>query len=639
MKKINLRLSHKLLLGFGVVIFIFAINVSLSVYTLIRSKEIITNNSEVIAPSLSSINSFILMVSNAKAYTTNWVYVQNDAQGKQSLRQIHTIEYPVLSNKIRQLMANWENPEQVAKMDTLLTDFERLMAVQQEIMESLASFDDYQDFLKTSEATLAIDDKILPLSNMLIEKLNKLAEQKRKEVVEAEAKLMASFNLLQWIIIGLGIAIVVAATVAALLTTNAITKPLKEIKNIIYELSKGILPDTTNNTYNQDEIGEMGMAVEVLVDGLKTTAVFAENIGQGYLDAPFKPLSERDVLGNALLAMRESLKKVADEDRKRSWATEGIAQFSEMLRQNNNDITKLAEEIITSLVKYLKANQGAIFIVQDELDDEEPYLEMKGCYAWDRKKYLQLRIYKGEGLAGQAWQEGDSIYLTDVPENYVMIASGLGESNPTSILIVPLKVNEQIFGIVELASFDEFPEYQRDFVAKIGESIASTISMVKVNEKTTRLLQESQIMTEQMQAQEEEMRQNMEELQATQEEMERNQNIIRQREGILDATNLVVEISEMLSIIQANEKLCKTLGYDIEELEGAKFSKILIENNTLDAIKNALTQHTYWTGIVQMKSKKGQIITVKAAGGTLEEQDNTRFLLIMSDVTELVAVA
>jgi PAS domain S-box-containing protein len=220
-----------------------------------------------------------------------------------------------------------------------------------------------------------------------------------------------------------------------------------------------------------------------------------------------------------------------------------------------------------------------------------------------------------------------------------MIASGLGESNPTSILIVPLKVNEQIFGIVELASFDEFPEYQRDFVAKIGESIASTISMVKVNEKTTRLLQESQIMTEQMQAQEEEMRQNMEELQATQEEMERNQNIIRQREGILDATNLVVEISEMLSIIQANEKLCKTLGYDIEELKGAKFSKILIENNTLNAIKNAFTQHTYWTGIVQMKSKKGQIITVKAAGGTLEEQDNTRFLLIMSDVTELVAVA
>lgn len=639
MKKINLRLSQKLLLGFGVVIFIFAINVSLSIYTLIRSKEIITNNSEVVAPSLSSLDSFILMVSNARAYTTNWVYVQSDVQGKQSLRQIHNIEYPVLSNKIRQLMASWENPEQVAKMDTLLTDFEQLMAVQQEIMESLASFDDYQDFLKMSEATLAIDDKILPLSNILIEKLNKVAEQKRKEVVEAEAKLIDSFNLLQWIIIGLGIAIVVATTVAALLTTNAITKPLKEIKNIIYELSKGILPEKTNKTYSEDEIGEMGLAVEVLVDGLKTTAAFAENIGQGNLDAPFKALSERDVLGNALLAMRESLKKIADEDRKRSWATEGIAQFSEMLRQNNNDITKLAEEIITSLVKYLKANQGAIFIVQDELDHEEPYLEMKGCYAWDRKKYLKLRIHKGEGLVGQAWQEGDSIYLTDVPENYVTIASGLGEANPTSILIVPLKVNEQIFGVVELASFDEFPEYQRDFVAKIGESIASTISMVKVNEKTARLLKESQIMTEQMQAQEEEMRQNMEELQATQEEMERNQNIIRQREGILNATNLVLEISEMLSIIQANEKICATLGYDANELEGAKLNKVLIENNAIDAIKSSLSTRSYWTGIVQLKSKKGQIITVKASGGTLQEQDNIRFLLIMSDVTELVAAA
>ena len=137
---------------------------------------------------------------------------------------------------------------------------------------------------------------------------------------------------------------------------------------------------------------------------------------------------------------------------------------------------------------------------------------MKSCYAWDKKKFLNHKIYKGEGLAGQAWQEGDIVYLTEVPQNYIKITSGLGDANPTSVLIVPLKVNDQIFGVVEIASFNLFQDFEMEFVQKIAESIASTISSVKVNARTQLLLEESQEMTEQMRAQEEEMRQNMEEL-------------------------------------------------------------------------------------------------------------------------------
>jgi transcriptional regulator with GAF, ATPase, and Fis domain len=142
-------------------------------------------------------------------------------------------------------------------------------------------------------------------------------------------------------------------------------------------------------------------------------------------------------------------------------------------------------------------------------------MSMKACYAWDKKKFLNHKIHKGEGLAGQSWQEGDLIYLTEVPQNYIRITSGLGDANPTSVLIVPLKVKRQIFGVVEIASFGQFQDFEIEFVQKIAESIASTISSVKINARTQRLLEESQEMTEQMRAQEEEMRQNMEELQAT----------------------------------------------------------------------------------------------------------------------------
>ncbi len=286
------------------------------------------------------------------------------------------------------------------------------------------------------------------------------------------------------------------------------------------KLGKGILPEDNERKFGNDEIGEMAVAVGQLVDGLKDTSYFAENIGNGKYDSDYEPLSEEDVLGNALINMRGNLRKVAEEDKKRNWSTEGLAMFGDILRKNNDNISLLSDDIISNLVKYTKSNQGGIFVINRE-DDDDPFLELTACYAWDKKKYLEQKIYEGEGLTGQAWLEGETIYMTEVPQDYVMITSGLGEANPNSVLIVPLKVNDETYGIIELASFNKFAEHEREFVEKIAENIASTISSVKINERTSKLLEESREMTEQMRSQEEEMRQNMEELQATQEEMER----------------------------------------------------------------------------------------------------------------------
>ena len=277
------------------------------------------------------------------------------------------------------------------------------------------------------------------------------------------------------------------------------------------------------------------------------------------------------MLGNALIEMRNNLRSVAEEDKKRSWATEGQALFGEILRRNNSDIVKLSDEIIRSLIKYLKANQGGLFVI-DNSDENDAYMELLACYAWDKKKYLEQKIYKGDGLVGQCWQEMERIYITDVPDNYISITSGLGDANPTSILIIPLKVNDEIYGVVEIASFNEFKEHEIEFVEKSAESIASTISTVRVNAQTQNLLEESQQMTEEMRAQEEEMRQNMEELQATQEEMHRESSNTK---GFIDAVNdslATIEFNAKGDVQTANDNFLTLMGYRLEEIQGQHHS-------------------------------------------------------------------
>ncbi len=340
---------------------------------------------------------------------------------------------------------------------------------------------------------------------------------------------------------------------------GGIARPIKGLMVMVKKLAKGQLPDTYEYNH-KNEIGEMVSSFNELVDGIKRTAVFANEIGKNNFDHEFSLLSEDDVLGNSLLEMRQSLKKASDEekerkieDQKRNWTTQGLAKFADILRQNTNDIEELSYNIVSNLVEYMGINQGGIFILNDD-DTQNKFLELTACFAFDRRKFLDKQIKAGEGLIGTCFIEGKTIYLTEIPNNYIKITSGLGDENPNALLIVPLKVNDVIFGVLELASFKKFEDFQIEFVEKIGESIASTISNVKINNNTAVLLEKSQQQAEEMRAQEEEMRQNMEELSATQEAMAE-----KDRENQLAISQLSEEKSKLENLIREKEQEIKAL--------------------------------------------------------------------------------
>ncbi len=325
---------------------------------------------------------------------------------------------------------------------------------------------------------------------------------------------------------------IIAAIIVLLFISKTVSKPLTELEELASKLAKGELPDHSD-VKSSDEIGKMAKALNALTDGLVKTSEFASEIGRSNFDSKFEPLSSKDVLGNSLLEMRKSLQAANEEehkrkieDQERNWTTEGLARFGEILRRHTENIGLLSKDIIQNLVKYLNANQGGIFILNDS-DPEDIYLELISAYAYNREKFISKKIKLGEGLVGGVAVEKYTIHMTELPEEYIEIESGLGGANPNSLLIVPLKLENNVLGVIELASFNQFKKYEIELVERIAESIASTLSTAKINTTTAELLEQSRIQTQEMQEQDEEMRQNMEEMIAAQEDSLRREEELK----------------------------------------------------------------------------------------------------------------
>lgn len=329
----------------------------------------------------------------------------------------------------------------------------------------------------------------------------------------------------QVLLLIIGVPILVAAVV--------VIKKNRKTRNSLFKRLQVSNKKYVFNSGEDYDVGEEELVISRLISNLHRTADFVKSIAAGNFDISWEGMNKdnaelnKDNIAGELTEMRDQMKKVKAEDDIRLWTASGLSEFAEIVRENQSNFKVLAEKLISKLVNYLNTQQGGLFIV-NTADSEDPHLELMGCYAYNRTKTIEKKIAFGQGLVGQCYLEKESIYLTKVPQDYVHITSGLGDTRPNCVLIVPMRLNETIEGVIELASLKPFEKHEIEFVEKLGEVIASATINVRTAENTKVLLEQSQQQTEEMRAQEEEMRQNMEELQATQEQMHRKNQEIEQ---------------------------------------------------------------------------------------------------------------
>ena len=295
-------------------------------------------------------------------------------------------------------------------------------------------------------------------------------------------------------------------------------RPFRRISRLVAQLTRGSFPSFIA-TKAGDEIGELERSLEKHVSNLKDIAAFSRSLATGDFTGSYEKLSSEDELGDALNRLKTSLMESGKdseiqrgEEENRTWSAQGLAKFSSLFRDAEDNLKDLSALLMRELVNYTEADVGALFITQDVEGEEDLYLEVSGAYAYDREKQIDRSFKFGEGLVGRAAVEKELIYVSDLPPDYMKIRSGLGEETPSSILLVPVVLDQQVLGVMELASLGGIPDYQIDFIRQLADALATTLAKVKANLQNRRLFEQTKKQAEAFASQEKVFMENMEQL-------------------------------------------------------------------------------------------------------------------------------
>lgn len=253
--------------------------------------------------------------------------------------------------------------------------------------------------------------------------------------------------------------------------------------------------------------------------------------------------------------MIRNLKETTRINTEQDWLKTNLAKFSRLL-QGQRDLYAVCRMILSELAPLVSMQHGVIYI--NEQVGGEPVLALFASYAYQQRKHLSNQFRAGEGLVGQCLVEKQRILLTNVPEDYVVISSGLGEAVPLNIVLLPIIFEGQVLAVLELASFRKFTDIDLDFLDQLTESIGIVINTMQANRRTEELLMQSQSLTEELQNQQME-------LQETNEELEEKARLLVLQKAEVESKNNEVEIARRV-LEEKAEQLALTSRYKSEFL-------------------------------------------------------------------------
>jgi serine phosphatase RsbU (regulator of sigma subunit) len=405
-------IGRKIGTGFGVLLVLTLIAFLFTIITITKSKQQTDSVVGQVTPSVSALKEYNFVLQKSQTLISKWYYLQsaNDDPAKTELRNLISKDYPHIKKEINSLSQDWSMEEKEKAKSIILFSDGLFRLYQEEIMTPLNSWESYQDATIKFTVNQPFEDSQEKIK-MLYNQLNDLIAQKEKNAETTTEQMFKSFNFLDRFVKLLGIGLFIGGILIAIFTTQSITKPIQQLKKMLLSMGLGILPKERIN-YRTDEIGEMGIALNSLVESMESTTEFAKQTGKGNFEAYYKPLSKDDSLGHALLKMRDSLsenEKVLEH--KVIERTEEVVKQKEEIELKTKELEILFKQV-TDSIHYAKRIQEAILppdnIVKQILPTSfvlyKPKDIVSGDFYWIDKKedwsYFAAVDCTGHGVPG-----------------------------------------------------------------------------------------------------------------------------------------------------------------------------------------------------------------------------------------------
>jgi serine phosphatase RsbU (regulator of sigma subunit)/HAMP domain-containing protein len=347
--------------GFGILIILTLIVFITTYVTLEASRTTSDRISSVNTPSVKALQELKFSILETKVFLETWLKEQKAHADKDNLLKFRKEAYPKLKDELAGLSVNWDD-SQKDTLESLFLEIDLLFAQQnQDLIDNLQSFSDYDDegYRLLAKFSLEEGGDIHTMTANVLNHLSSLIASQKEVSNAANNNMYDQFDTLKGLVIWLGLALIIISFIVAIITTKNIVDPIYRLKSVLVKLGRGVFPDKATSAGN-DEIGEMAIAMNNVVDGLKRTKDFAQEVGSGNFDTEYKPLSSKDSLGKALLKMRDDL---AENER----------FLEEKVRQRTAEVVKQKEEIdeqkeqleeyflqVTDSIKYAQKIQEAI---------------------------------------------------------------------------------------------------------------------------------------------------------------------------------------------------------------------------------------------------------------------------------------
>ncbi len=496
---------------------------------------------------------------------------------------------------------------------------------------------------KIESARELLGVKEIAAFNQMTKTLDQMYLVHKRKLMDGDAAIRDSIRSLRMSIGIMSVPLLLLVFLIALSIFRYMKANYQSAKVFMDSLSMGVVPDT-RLMEDKTDIGQLNKKINDTAFNFRKLTEFSNEIAKGNYNSEVGVDAPEGSMAYSLLALRNRLHETLDEENKRrledeqrNWIAQGLAKFGDIMRHSNDNINTLSDDVIQNLVHYINASQGGLFIV-DDTDPKKVFLEMLSAFAYDRKKFLTKRIAMGDGLIGVCALEKNTIYITDVPSDYMEIESGLGDSRPKSLLIVPLKSEDKILGVIELASFNLLKPHEVHFVEQLCDSIASTLSSLRINTRTAELLQESQKKTDELAVREDELRRAMDEMTNARNESQRREAEMAGILSAVDETLLKAELDPEGKFESANQKFLSALGFRKDELIGRSIKNILPDEylENFDIVWQNICQGQSYQNTINQKNKHGETIWLLAQYTPIFDQKSNvvRVLYMANDITE-----